>query len=204
MLPNVPRRTGAGCPRSGIPSDLPKGDLVRRTAFIGLLTLALLVPACKGSDGSTPEISGTDRPPDNATVVVGNLVCSGLPPESPSESDTASALTERFQCHDETSDPRVGGTETITLVTRIAGSSIARTWVSETAELTNDGGTWHGTGQGLVDLVGVLPQAQGVKPFKYGEMHYVGEGAYEGLEYHYYFAGSDSRVGVTGWIASTG
>lgn len=49
----------------------------------------------------------------------------------------------------------------------------------------------------------VLPFAEGVIPFNYGEGHYLGEGAYEGLEYHWYISGSDSQSGLTGWIRST-
>ena len=69
--------------------------------------------------------------------------------------------------------------------------------------LTNDGGTWRGNSQGVVDLDGVLPFAKGVVPFNYGEGHYVGEDGYAGLEYHYYVTGSNEEAGAAGWIVST-
>ncbi len=67
----------------------------------------------------------------------------------------------------------------------------------------DDQGTWSGTSQGLVDLEGVLPFAEGLVPYDYGEAHHVGEGGYDGLEYHYFISGSNGDAGVTGWITSS-
>ena len=43
-------------------------------------------------------------------------------------------------------------------------------------------------------------------PAPIGEAHYIGEGAYEGLEFHYYFADLEIAEGgpvvVHGWISS--
>jgi hypothetical protein len=45
-------------------------------------------------------------------------------------------------------------------------------------------------------------------PFDIGQVHYVGEGAYEGLEFSYFFAGSNAGLApgydAVGWIESTG
>ena len=117
--------------------------------------------------------------------------------------DGVNMIVELFVCEDTMSDPRVSGTEELLVETQLVDSTVGGTWTTREATLTNDGGTWSGTLQGIVDLEGVLPFAEGLVPYNYGEAHFVGEGAYEGLKYHYYISGSNGEAGVTGWITSS-
>lgn len=126
-----------------------------------------------------------------------------MTPVSDEMVDGVDVVVERSVCTPEMSDPRVSGTEDLLVETRIADPTVGGTWTTRQALLTNDQGTWTGTSQGLVDLVGVLPFAEGLVPYNYGEAHYVSEGAYEGLEYHYFISGSNEEAGVTGWITSS-
>ena len=95
-------------------------------------------------------------------------------------------------------DP-AGNRETITYPDDTTGA----VWIAEGGTLTTDEGTWRGDSWGVVDLAGVSPWAEGVVPFNYGEGHYVGEGVYEGLEYHWYLNGSNALGSITGWIVSS-
>ncbi len=63
----------------------------------------------------------------------------------------------------------------------------------EEAVLTNDEGSWRGSVEG----------AEGRDTLPSGEVHYVGEGAYEGLEFHHYFAADQdpAEAVVRGWIS---
>ena len=94
-------------------------------------------------------------------------------------------------CELELSDPRVSGTERHDRFRFVAESEAGAVWVAEEATITNEQGTWRGTAQAADDG---LPS---------GEAHYVGEGAYEGLEFHYYFGHVDDIV-VRGWISGGG
>lgn len=164
-----------------------------RTALTITLTACLVGCAATVTDVA-------EAPPDDAAVVAGTGTCT-LANLGDEVIDGVRVVKERFTCADEMSDPRVTGTETLVITTRL-GASLGGTWSAPEAVLTTDGGTWRGWAQGVVDLNGVLPFAEGVTPFNYGEAHYVGEGAYEGLEYHYYMSGSNERAGITGWIVS--
>jgi hypothetical protein len=93
-------------------------------------------------------------------------------------------------CSLDLSDPRVSGVERHDRFRFIADGEEAAVWIAEDAVLTNAGGAWRGTAQAADNTV------------PYGEAHYVGEGAYEGLEFHYYFGGAD--VELRGWISSVG
>jgi hypothetical protein len=97
------------------------------------------------------------------------------------------------------SDPRVRGTETqdgfSVLVGNVGGGDVR---VADDARITTTEGTWRGRVQAATDEAAV--------PAAIGEAHYIGQGAYEGLEFHYYFADLDSAedgpVPVHGWISS--
>ena len=169
------------------------------------LTLVLfLLPGCSDSDDdAVPPGLGESTPTDDATVVVGSGRC-GMTSVSDDVVDGVEVIVEHFVCEVEASDPRVSGTEDLMVVTRLATWTLGGTWTVEDATLTNDGGTWRGSSQGVVDLTGVHPFAKAVIPFNYGEAHYIGEGAYDGLEYHYYISGSNGTAGVTGWIQPAG
>ena len=139
----------------------------------------------------------------NAIVVVGSGTCSMLR-DGYTVADGVQFVTERFICEDVMSDPRVTGTNELVVETKITDDDTGGIWTAEEATLTTAEGSWRGTAWGIVDLSGVLPFAAGVIPFNYGEAHYIGEGPYAGLEYHWYIAGSNSEAAVTGWIRPTG
>ena len=126
-----------------------------------------------------------------------------MSPVSDDTVDGVDVIVEHFVCEDDMSDPRVSGTEDLMSVSRVADWATGGTWIAQDATLTNDRGVWRGSVQGIFDLIGVLPFAEGVVPYNYGSGHYIGEGAYEGLEYHYFISGSNSEAGVTGWITSS-
>lgn len=106
----------------------------------------------------------------------------------------------QFVCQSTLSDDRVSGTEELTLVWLSMGAAQGQVWVTESATLTNSGGTWTGTGAGVFDFVGVLPTSPGLTPYNYGSVHYVGQGAYQGLEFEEFISGSDTSLALAGWI----
>lgn len=167
------------------------------TASLSVLVLSLATAGCSSDSTADPSV-----PPDDATVVVGSSICRMTPVSDVMDGDVE-VLVEHFVCEDDMSDPRVSGTQDLMIVSRVADWATGGTWTVQDATLTNDQGVWRGSAQGVFDLVGVLPAAEGVVPYNYGEGHYVGEGAYEGLEYHYFMTGSNSQAGMTGWITSS-
>ncbi len=156
--------------------------------------VALIVGACGGASAKVE----TD-PADDATTVIGTGTCD-MAQVSQDAEDGVLVVVERFECQLELSDPRVSGTEIFTTTTRVPDMRIGGPWTATGNVLTTEGGTWRGWSRGVAELVGVLPWAEGLKPFNYGEGHYVGEGEYEGLIFHYYFAGSNGEAGAAGWI----
>jgi hypothetical protein len=173
--------------------------MVSRSVTAGFLFFVLAVATAGCSSDSTVDQS---VPPDDAIVVVGTGTCD-MTPVSDDMADGVRVLVEHFVCEDDMSDPRVSGTEDMRIVSRIADGTTGGTWIAQDATLTNDQGVWRGSVQGVFDLVGVLPFAEGVVPYNYGTGRYIGEGAYEGLEYHYFISGSNSEAGLTGWITSS-
>jgi hypothetical protein len=120
--------------------------------------------------------------PDDAQVVWGSASCQG----------TALNLT----CELVMSDPRVSGTETIDQYRPFAGNMAGRQWILERDVIENAEGTWRGSAQGSDDGPG--------NPL--GEARFVGEGAFDGLEFHYYFALAQFPEGsaqLTGWISGS-
>jgi hypothetical protein len=92
----------------------------------------------------------------------------------------------------------VSGTETQDGVRILAGSvGAGDVRMADDARITTADGTWRGRIQAATDDASV--------PTAVGEARYIGEGAYEGLEFHYYFADLDSAEGgevrVHGWIS---
>ncbi len=168
-----------------------------RHVGVVLAPIAVLVlTSC--STASTSEAPGSD-----AVLVVGNGVCavSTLGDEFV---DGVTIITERFDCETVSSDPRTSGIEIYPeIVSRITDMSKGGTWTAEGITLTNDEGVWRGTGHGAFDLRGDLPFAEGIRPFNYGEINYVGEGAYEGLRLHIYISGPNEQAGLAGWIQPT-
>ena len=159
-----------------------------------LVPMALLGLASCGT-ASIPEVPGSD-----AVLVVGNSVCA-VSTVGDEVIEGVMAVTERFECETVSSDPRTSGVEVFPeIVSRIGDWSKGGTWTAEGVTLTNEEGVWRGTGHGAFDLRGSLPFAEGISPFNYGEVNYVGEGAYEGLQLHIYISGPNEQAGLAGWI----
>ena len=165
------------------------------------VTVVWLISGCSGGDGVEHQPPDLSASPD-AVVVVGTGVCS-MRNEGFYEEDGVYIVLERFICEDTMSDPRVTGTEELVVKTKYVDETTGGIWTAGEATLTTDDGIWRGTAWGIVDLAGVLPWAKGSFPFNYGEAHWIGEGPYEGLEYHWYITGSNSEAAITGWIRRT-
>lgn len=151
-----------------------------KSRLFGLAAVALLAAACSGDDNDS---ASTDAPPDDAVVVVGTATCSFPEDQEPPP--------DRVECDHSMSDPRVSGAEASTGYTFVeSAESVGFAWAAEETVLTNADGTWRGSVHGVDDGSG------GVR----GEAHLLGEGAYEGLEYHYYLDGLE-QVEVMGWIS---
>ena len=164
-----------------------------------VLACALVATSC-GDGDSAGAASGqpTSAPlhaiPADAVGVTGTAECSfsdgGVTPEGGSGGFLVS-------CELEMSDPRVSGTESHDRFRFYAGDTEteeakASVWVAEDAVLTNDEGSWRGIAQAADD------------GSPCGEASYVGEGAYAGLEFHYYFCHVDDPVQLRGWISGGG
>lgn len=139
---------------------------------------------------SASEVAPFHAIPDDAVVVSGTATCSfsgeGVDPEG-----GAGFLVV---CELDMSDPRVSGTERHDRLRFFNGGEVGDVWVAEEAVITNAEGTWRGSVQAADDNI---PS---------GEAHYVGKGAYEGLEFHYYFGGYEraDNVDLRGWISGSG
>jgi hypothetical protein len=160
-----------------------------------VLAFVLILGGCTGDDAGSEGSSAA--PPDDAVVVLGTEYCS-LRNASDETIDGVAVLNEEFVCELDMSDPRVSGTETLQVVSRIDWD-VGGPWTADGRIVTDDG-EWVGTGQGVVDMVGHLPYAEGRNPANFGEMRYEGTGDLEGLTFTYYFAGSDDTVGIAGWL----
>ena len=104
-----------------------------------------------------------------------------------------------MECQLDMSDPRVSGTEVSDnywFFDKDDGDDeeemfVSTMWVAD-AVLTNEEGTWSGVTQAGDDTTPC------------GETHYVGEGAYTGLEFHYYFCHVEENAQLRGWIYRNG
>jgi len=156
---------------------------VMAVAAAGLLAVAA---SCGESDTtSTTTDSDTNTAPfhavpDDAQVVWGTVSCAGA--------------VLALECELDMSDPRVSGTETIAQF-QMVGTTDPAVWIFGSDVITNADGTWRGSAQGADDPDG--------NPT--GETHLVGEGAYEGLEFHYYFTEPVLLEGgfLRGWISES-
>ena len=155
-------------------------------------------------------VSGS-TPADAASATAAVTPFHAIPAESVRVSGTAAcdatgsgavnpegALDVLVTCRLDLSDPRVSGTETQDRFRILAGSvGAGDVRVADDARIATADGTWRGSVQAATDDAAV--------PAPVGEAHYVGEGAYEGLEFHYYFADLDIAEGgavlVHGWIS---
>jgi hypothetical protein len=165
--------------------------MTRRLMSLAMMGLFASVAACGGSQ---PEVTAPFHAiPADSAFVSGTARCAF------SGSDAASFVAD---CTLEMSDPRVSGSERQAdwriVIDNGQGGTV---WVGDTLSLTNAEGSWHGSAQAteLSDSGTLL------------EAHYVGEGAYQGLEFHYYLAdlgagleGADVPVVMHGWISGGG
>ena len=187
-----------------------------RKLLIGSLLIALLLAACADTAGSdttaattsSTAASTTTSPtpaapiaapfhpiPDNSVVVWGIATSCEMDPEGGTNPDGSPGWL--YTCELDMSDPRVSGTEIHDALHFVVGRAWAESggvWVAENATLTNEGGSWSGSVQATED--------GGSRPV--GEAHYVGEGAYEGLQFHYYFYDGpyDDAPRFHGWIST--
>ena len=102
-------------------------------------------------------------------------------------------------CTTESTDPRVDGTGEWD---RIAYGTLQGEGVPWTAVgvLTTAEGTWRGNGHGMATTGGASGLGMAGFAFGFGEMTYIGEGAYEGLVMRYYLAGHAGNTAVSGWV----
>jgi hypothetical protein len=93
-------------------------------------------------------------------------------------------------CWLEMDDPRVSGHEVANRIRITERDGTGYVWVAEEATITNDEGTWRG-----------IIQTADNGSQRNGEGHFIGEGAYEGLEYHYFFGVNVADEHIrAGWV----
>ena len=131
------------------------------------IALLLVATACSDSAPDPVEITGTEMCRQTA----------------------ADGLSASYDCDERTSDPRVSGVATATLVME----QEPPTAMSGTFELANDGGTWVG------DWTGEITQSHN----HIIDAVLVGTGEYEGLEYDVHWEGMDQPFSITGTIRAS-
>jgi hypothetical protein len=139
---------------------------------------------------SSEDVLGLHAVPDGAVVVWGTAACDFAEGGTGLDGKPGMAIV----CDLDMSDPRVSGSETQDRFGFLAGRLwVGGVWVAAEATITNDGGSWRGVAQGAEDDEAI----------PIGEAHYVGEGTYAGLEFHYYFFDSPEyeAVQIHGWIS---
>ena len=158
-------------------------------AAVGLLaSLAACGATTAPSESSATEAAPLHAVPVNPVVVSGTATCNLSTTAGVGADGEPGFLAV---CELDMSDPRVSGTETEDRFRQFPGGEAGDVWVAEEATITNANGTWRGSSQMADDGIAS------------GEAHLVGEGAYEGLEFHYYFGGWDRAdvAKVRGWIS---
>lgn len=153
-----------------------------RSRVIRLLVVGSLIVASCGNGESTAPFHAI---PDDAVAVTGTATCAF---------SAGGGFTA--ECVLDMSDPRVSGDEIHPNLRFFAAGEGGRVWVAEEAVITNEDGTWRGSAQAAEDLGGIPS----------GEAHYLGEGGYEGLVFHYYFFHPDlaDKAELRGWISGGG
>ena len=133
-----------------------------------LFALLLIVAACSDSAADPVEVTGSE-------------VCRQI---------TSDGLSASYECEDKTSDPRVSGVATVTVVLE----QPAPLAMFGTFELANDQGTWVG------DWTGEVTQTSN----HIMDAVLVGTGECEGLEYDARWEGVDYPLTITGTILASG
>lgn len=165
-------------------------SLTTRIAALALVVFA--TAACGSSPESTDATSGTapfHAVPVDAVVVAGTADCEFSDGGVGVDGEPGGFLVV---CELDLSDRRVSGTERHDRFRWVAEGYGGAVWLVEDAIITNDDGAWSGSAQAAEDREAIPT----------GEAHYVGEGAYEGLEFHYYFFNADlgAAAEIRGWI----
>lgn len=178
--------------------------MTRRFAALAPVVLVASLAACAASQPSAPA-----TPTPEATPATDVAPFHAIPADSMFVSGTARCTFSDehgalvAECTLDMSDPRVSGSERQAdwRIVIDNGQPEGTVWVGDTLSLTNAEGSWHGSAQAteLSDSGTLL------------EAHYLGEGAYQGLEFHYYLAdvgagleGADVPVVIHGWISGGG
>jgi hypothetical protein len=154
--------------------------MLHRVGVVVAVGALALVASCGGTDTDAAPFHAV---PDGAQVVWGTASCRDGP------EDEGGGWT--LVCAIGMSDPRVSGTESIELFQTVSSGE----WIFGRDVITNAEGSWQGSSQGSDD--------SGGNPI--GEAHFVGEGGYEGLEFHYYFIEPILGEGahLRGWISES-
>ncbi len=154
--------------------------MLQRLGVVVAAGALALVASCGGTDTNAAPFHAV---PEGAQVVWGSASCR----DGPEDEDGGWTLL----CALDMSDPRVSGTESIELVQTVTSGQ----WIFDRDVITNAEGTWQGSSQGSDDRDG--------NPI--GEAHFIGQGGYEGLEFHYYFTEPIFGQGahLRGWISES-
>jgi hypothetical protein len=165
-----------------------------------LMAVVLMGVVVGGCATASPDDLGAG-PSGEAVAVWGTASCV-IESDSASVVEGVYVVEEDFVCELTASDDRISGTETLHVVSRFTGPEEA-VWTVEEAVLSTSKGSWRGSAHGALTLSSssVLPHAVDASPpFNFGEVFYEGEGDLAGLQFHYYFSGSNSTEGFAGWI----
>lgn len=178
--------------------------MTRRFMALATVVLVASLAACAASQPSapvtpTPEATATTDVapfhaiPADSVYVSGTAGCNFLP----GPADGAGYGWTAY-CELDMSDPRISGSERHDDFHFIVESEqpAGVVWVADDCSITNAEASWRGTCQGTDDW-----DVGGTNL----ECHYVGEGAYEGLEFHSYVGDqSGGPIKVLGWISGSG
>jgi hypothetical protein len=158
---------------------------------VGCLTVA----SCEaGSSDTTQAAMGTPAAihaiAADSVGVTGTAECGFFNTGTDLE-DPGAEEGDLVECELEMSDPRVSGIEVHDRFHYYDTGAQAFAWVAEEATITNADGSWRGLAQAVDDGTPI------------GEARYIGEGAYDGLEFHYYFShpSISGQAELHGWIS---
>ena len=169
--------------------------LVEGVMLLFCVALSPALNGCADSSQSSVRLDDDTSPIYDSEIVpvLGTQTCSFQTLPSGTADDGARVINELFTCNTLMSDPRVSGTEVLEIET-LEYEHHSGIWSAE-GTISNDRGTWRGTGEGVL-------RKEGGSPYNYGEMIYTGEGEYTGLIYKYLVAGSNEELTISGWIES--
>jgi hypothetical protein len=165
---------------------------MNRAINVAAAAVVLVVVAACGDSGAAAAPTPFHGIPDEFVTVSGGADCtlSGMAGTNPKTEGPGFKVT----CAVDMDDPRVSGTEVADRIRITERDGTGYVWVAEEATITNDEGTWRG-----------IIQTADNGSQRNGEGHFVGEGAYAGLEHHCYWSvnAADEHI-RTGWVYSSG